>query len=148
MMRVAATVLLLLSAQIAAAMTIDATIYTKRGEVPLTLEVAATPKARATGLMDRDTIGAADGMIFLFPEPTEQAFWMKNTRVPLDMLFIDEDCRIIRLLPNVPPFTLEPRHSGGPASAVIELAGGRAAVESIDAGDHVRYELPDALDIR
>lgn len=129
------------------ATTLDAVIYTKHGEVPLTLEIAATPPQRERGLMERETIGPNDGMIFLFPQPQPLAFWMKHTRIPLDMIFIDEHCRIVTIHANVPPESLDQRRSHGAAMAVIELDGGRAARDSIHVGDHVRYELPPSLEI-
>jgi uncharacterized membrane protein (UPF0127 family) len=143
-----AALALLLWAAAAQAQTLEATIHTKRGDLPLVLEIAATPQARATGLMNRDHIGEADGMIFLFPEAAAQAFWMKNTRLPLDMLFVDASGTIVRLTANVPPLTLTPRPSGSPVLAVIELDGGRASRESIAQGDTVRYEVPPSLEIR
>lgn len=132
----------------ALAASIDATIYTKKGEVPLQLELAATPESRVKGLMDRDSLDPLDGMLFLFPTPHDYSFWMKDTRLPLDMLFIDEQRRIVHIEANVAPYTKAERSSGQPVVAVIELDGGRASAESIAKGDHVRYDLPPSFKVQ
>jgi uncharacterized membrane protein (UPF0127 family) len=128
-----------------AAPTAQAVITTKRGEVSLTLEIAATPQTRAYGLMHRDTLGAHDGMVFLFPIAEPRAFWMKNTRIPLDMLFIDTGGRIRTIIVDAEPYSLEPRATDADVATVIELAGGRAAALGIDAGDKVKLTLPQGV---
>lgn len=121
---------------------VDATVFTTKGEVPLRLELAATPETRIKGLMDRDSLAPLDGMLFIFPSPHDYSFWMKDTRIPLDMLFIDEKRAIVHVEADVAPYTKAERASGKPIVAVIELDGGRAARESIGKGDHVLYDLP------
>lgn len=121
---------------------VDATIFTRKGEVPLRLELAATPETRIKGLMDRDSLDPLDGMLFIFPTAHDYTFWMKDTRIPLDMLFIDEKNSIAHIEAKVPPYTKAERASGQPVIAVIELDGGRASAESVAKGDHVRYDLP------
>ena len=121
---------------------IDASIYTKQGERIVRLEAAITPEIREQGLMHRDTLAPADGMLFVFPQAADHKFWMKNTHIPLDMLFVSVDNVIVDIKANVPPHTLTHRHCGQPVIAVIELDGGRAARESIAPGDRVRYVLP------
>lgn len=143
-----AAIMVALGAAPAMAEVIDATIFTKKGEVPLRLELAATPETRVHGLMERDSLAPLDGMVFLFPTPHDYAFWMKDTRIPLDMLFVDEKRRIVHIEADVPPYTKSERASGHEVVAVIELDGGRAARESIAKGDHVRYDLPKTLEIR
>lgn len=127
---------------------VDATVFTKKGEVPLRLEVAATPETRIKGLMDRDSLAPLDGMLFLFPSPHDYSFWMKDTRIPLDMLFIDDKNRIVHVEADVPPYTKAERASGQQVVAVIELDGGRASRESIAKGDHVRYDLPPSFQVQ
>lgn len=127
---------------------IDAVIYTRDGEVPLMLEVAATPEARMTGLMDRDTIGPRDGMLFLFPVEHAYGFWMKNTNIPLDILFIDAKRRIVHIEAEATPHSLTERKPPVPVLSAIELDGGRASRDGIAVGDHLRYELPPMLEIR
>lgn len=127
---------------------VDVTIYTTHGEVPLQLELAATPESRIQGLMNRDGLAPQDGMLFLFPEPHDYSFWMKDTRIPLDMLFITDKQQIAHIEADVPPYTRAERSAGQEVIAVIELDGGRASAESIAKGDHVRYDLPKSLEIR
>lgn len=127
---------------------LNATIRTQHGTVPLVLEIASTPAQRETGLMHRKTMGAHDGMVFIFPEPNSARFWMKNTLIPLDMLFIDETGEIRYIEHNAPPQNLTPRGQGDAILSVIELDGGRAERESIAVGDKVHYALPESLEVR
>jgi hypothetical protein len=127
---------------------IDTTIYTTQGEVPLKLEVAATPEAREHGLMERIRLAPFDGMLFLFPTDDDHRFWMKNTRLPLDMLFVGDDRSVAAVEADTAPYSLDLHHAGRPVRSVIELDGGRAAKDGIEPGDKVRYALPPSLDIR
>ena len=131
-----------------AAQTVDATIYTQKGELPLQLELAATPETRVKGLMHRDSLDPLDGMLFLFPTPHDYSFWMKDTRLPLDMLFIDAQRRIVHIEAQVAPYSKSERSSGQAIVAVIELDGGRASAESIAEGDHVRYDWPASFTVQ
>lgn len=131
-----------------AAELVDVVVYTKKGEVPLTLELAATPETRVQGLMNRDSLAPADGMLFIFPSPYDYSFWMKDTRIPLDMLFINDKRTIVHIEAEVPPYTRAERSSGQPITAVIELDGGRASAESIGKGDRVRYDLPKDIHVQ
>lgn len=119
----------------------------KGREVTLRLEIASTPQARATGLMNREHIGPCDGMAFFFPSVDKtqpqfkiQKFWMKNTRFPLDILFIDGKNRITAIAHGVPQ-SLTPIGPDIPSATVIEIDAGRAAKEGIRVGDIVHYEL-------
>lgn len=127
---------------------IDATVFTTKGEVPLRLELAATPETRLQGLMNRDSLAPLDGMLFIFPSAHDYSFWMKDTRIPLDMLFVDEKQRIVHIEADVPPYTKAERASGQSVIAVIELDGGRASRESVAKGDHVRYDLPPSFKVQ
>ena len=90
------------------------------------------------GLMYRKTMPEDNGMLFLLSaEPKETAFWMKNTLIPLDMLFIARDCTIVNIHAGAEPLSLTPIPSGQPVTAVIELNGGRAQALGIKAGDKV-----------
>lgn len=116
-------------------------------EVTLSLEIASTPQARATGLMKRSSIGPCDGMVFFFPSLNDtqpqfriQKFWMKDTRIPLDILFIDENSRITTIAHGLPQ-SLTPIGPDIPSATVIEIDAGRAAKEGIKVGDIVHYEL-------
>lgn len=91
------------------------------------VEVARTPEAQAKGLMFRTSLPVDGGMLFPFARPRFASFWMKNTLIPLDMIFIRADGSIDRIAENTIPENLEPVVSGGEVTAVLELAGGTAA---------------------
>jgi uncharacterized membrane protein (UPF0127 family) len=103
-----------------------------------TVEVARSPQQQQTGLMFRRSLGPNEGMIFPYPAPQELAFWMKNTLIPLDMIFIRSDGTIARIS-TAKPLDLTPMPSGEPVSAVLELRGGRAAELGIREGDTVSW---------
>jgi uncharacterized protein len=115
------------------------TIRSASGEHRFTVEVAATAEQQTRGLMFRRTVGPNRGMIFPYDPPLEVAFWMKNTLIPLDMIFIRADGRIARIAANTTPESLDPVPSGEPISAVLEIRGGRAAELGIREGDIVRW---------
>jgi uncharacterized membrane protein (UPF0127 family) len=96
------------------------------------VEVARTSEEQARGLMFRTSLPADGGMIFPFAKPRIASFWMKNTLIPLDMIFIRADGSIDRIAENTIPETLDPVVSGGDVAAVLELAGGTAAKLGID----------------
>jgi uncharacterized membrane protein (UPF0127 family) len=104
-----------------------------------TVEVARTPEQQAQGLMYRDRLGPEEGMIFPFPSPRPASFWMRNTLIPLDMIFIRSDGTIARIAANTVPLTEESHQSGEPVAAVLELKGGRAAELGIAEGDRVNW---------
>ena len=108
-----------------------------------TVEVARTSDEQAQGLMDRRTMPRDAGMIFPFPAPRPAAFWMHNTYIPLDMLFLLADGRIESILADVPPLNEEQRRSLGPVAAVLELNAGEAARIGATPGDLVEYDLRD-----
>jgi len=105
-----------------------------------TVEVARTPEEQARGLMERQSLAPDRGMIFPYQTPQPVAFWMKNTLIPLDMVFITPDGRILRIEANTVPLSLEPVGSGEAVEAVLELAGGRSAELGIAAGDRVEWK--------
>ena len=104
------------------------------------VELARSPEEQARGLMFRERLAPGTGMLFLFEETTDRAFWMKNTLIPLDMLFIDAAGTVVGLVENAQPLTLSPRGVGRPSREVLEVAGGFAAERGIRPGDRVRYE--------
>ena len=114
-------------------------IETARGVNPFTVELAETPRQRARGLMFRRELGPGRGMLFLYPRAERVSMWMKNTFVPLDMLFIGGDGRIVRIAENTPPQSTDLISSGIPVKAVLELAAGTAARLDIREGDRVLY---------
>jgi uncharacterized membrane protein (UPF0127 family) len=101
------------------------------------LEVANTPANRERGLMYRTSLGQDDGMLFVFPEATDQSFWMKNTLIPLDMLFIARDGRIVGIHPDAVPLSMAPISVGQPSTYVLEVNGGWAARHGVHPGDQV-----------
>lgn len=110
------------------------------GKQTYSLEVAATPKAREHGLMNRDHIGPCDGMAFFFSALAPQKFWMKNTRIPLDMLFVDAKGKVAAIV-TAKPYSETPVGPDIPISSVIEIDGGRASRDGIAIGDVVHYTL-------
>jgi uncharacterized protein len=116
------------------------TITTSRGKAHrFTVEVARTPEEQANGLMNRQSLAPDRGMIFPYAPPQPVGFWMKNTYVPLDMIFVAPGGKILRIEENTVPLSLEPVVSGGAVEAVLEIAGGRSAELGIAAGDKVEW---------
>ena len=89
--------------------------------------------------MERQSLAPDRGMIFPYKTPQPVGFWMKNTLIPLDMIFVAPGGRILRIEANTVPLSLEPVVSGGAVEAVLELAGGRSAELGISAGDQVKW---------
>jgi uncharacterized membrane protein (UPF0127 family) len=115
------------------------TIESSNGEHRFTVEVARTPEEQAQGLMFRNSVPPDRGMIFPYEPPVQVSFWMKNTLVPLDMVFIGSDGKIGRIAANTTPMSLDPVASIDVAAAVLEIAGGRAAELGIKEGDKVSW---------
>lgn len=103
------------------------------------VEVARTSLEQARGLMFRTEMAPDEGMLFPLSPPREASFWMKNTVIPLDIIFIGPDRRILNIEANAVPYSLEPRLSEGAAVAVLELNAGRAAALGIGPGDKVEW---------
>lgn len=101
------------------------------------VEVAASASSRATGLMNRKSLAEGRGMIFIFPQPKEIMMWMKDTLIPLDMLFIDTSGRVIRIAENVKPMDETIIPSRGLSAYVLEIAGGEAKRLNLSPGDTV-----------
>jgi len=109
------------------------------------VEVAESRAEQAKGLMFRRSMGANEGMLFPFDAPREASFWMKNTVIPLDIIFIGADQRILNIEAEAVPYSEAPRSSQGKAAAVLELIGGRAAQLGIGAGDKVEFQSAKRL---
>lgn len=113
--------------------TIPLTIAAADGTVHrFAVEVARSEEEQRKGLMFRTELPAGTGMLFPFPKPRIASFWMKDTLIPLDMIFIRSDGRIDRIAENMLPESLEPVVSGGEVAAVLEVAGGTAADLGLD----------------
>lgn len=119
---------------------IPLTVRTRAGQTHrFTVEVARTPEEQQQGLMNRESLAPDRGMIFPYATPQQASFWMKDTLIPLDMIFIRADGTIARIEANTAPLSLDAVASGEPVGAVLELAGGRAAELGIAAGDTVSW---------
>ena len=105
------------------------------------VEIAADEATRSKGLMFRTAVPAGTGMLFDFSPARPVAFWMKSTLVPLDMIFIGSDGRVLNIAERTVPHSLTPVPSDGPARAVLEIAGGAASRLGIRPGDRVHHRL-------
>lgn len=103
-------------------------------------EVAITRDARTRGLMWRYTLADGTGMLFIFPREQPLSFWMRNTLIPLDMLFIDGKGKIVSIQENAEPRTLSSRPSAAPATYVLEVPGGWCAKNGVKAGGTVVFD--------
>ena len=103
------------------------------------VELARTGDEQSRGLMFRTALGPDEGMIFPMDPPRDASFWMRNTVIPLDLIFIGPDRRILNIAANAVPYDERPLASTGPVSAVLELAGGKAATLGIVPGDKVDW---------
>jgi uncharacterized membrane protein (UPF0127 family) len=116
-------------------------IVTHGGLQHFKVEIADTPSSREQGLMYRKALAPDRGMLFDFKTPQPVAFWMKNTLIPLDMIFIAPNGRIISIARNAQPLDETPIPSGGAVLGVLELPGGRAAEIGAEPGDRVRERI-------
>ena len=117
------------------------TIETEKGRKPFRVELARTDKEQAKGLMFRTGMGADEGMLFIRNPPGVASFWMRNTVIPLDIIYIGTDGRILNIA-NAIPYDETPLYSLGIAAAVLELNGGQAEQLGIKPGDTVSWNLP------
>jgi uncharacterized protein len=115
-------------------------IKTAKGALDFKVESARTPDEQARGLMFRTALPEFGGMIFPMVPPREASFWMKDTVIPLDMIFIRSDGTIARIAANTIPYDLTPVSSGEPVVAVLEIAGGRAEALGIAENDRVIWK--------
>ena len=116
------------------------TIKTAKGSANFTVEVAQTPEQQNQGLMHRQSLAPDRGMIFPRDPPGDASFWMKDTLIPLDIIFIRSDGTIARIAENTVPMSLDPVPSLEPVGAVLEIAGGRSAELGIKPGDKVSWK--------
>ena len=116
-------------------------ITSKTGVHVFSVEIADTEAAREKGLMFRKKLPAGQGMLFDFQSEQDVSFWMQNTYIPLDMIFIRGDGRILRIAENTGPLSTKLIPSGGPVLAVLEVIGGTARRLGIVPGDRVSYPI-------
>jgi uncharacterized protein len=115
------------------------TIHSASGDHVFMVEIAATEQTRETGLMNRRFMPQDRGMLFEFERDESVAFWMKNTYIPLDMVFIARNGKVTRVVAGAEPLNETVIPSGGPCAAVLELNGGVAAAIGLKAGDQVTH---------
>lgn len=109
-----------------------------------TVEVAESQEKQALGLMFRETMPDDHGMVFIFPAEGMRSFWMKNTKIPLDIFYFDEDLKLVNVSENTPPCRSSrcPGYpSTGPAKYVLELNAGKAAELGVKPGDELKLHL-------
>lgn len=125
--------------------------FTKQGELAfvsatgdtisqIDVEVAETTLKRNQGLMYRTQMSDKQGMIFIFDVEEEQSFWMKNTYLPLDMMFVNSENTIVKIHRNTEPLTTTPYSSGKPAQFVVEVIGGYSDKFGVKEGDKIRWK--------
>jgi uncharacterized membrane protein (UPF0127 family) len=117
---------------------------TPGGEVPVVVEVARTEAERRQGLMGRRHLPPGRGMLFLMDTERIQVFWMKNTLIPLDMIFVNEAMEVVGVVESATPLTETGRGVGVPSRWVVEIPGGHARAAGIAPGARVRVVgVPD-----
>jgi uncharacterized protein len=115
----------------------ELTIESASGRHKFHVELATNPAQHEQGLMFRQSMAPDAGMLFDFLRPAPVSMWMKNTFIPLDMLFIDNQGRILNIAERTVPHSLDPVAAAGPARAVLEVNGGTASRLGIRPGDRV-----------
>ena len=105
------------------------------------VEIADNDASRERGLMFRKSLAPDAGMLFDFKTPQDVSFWMKNTLIPLDLLFIDEHGTVVNIAADATPLSEANINSAGPILGVLEIKGGRAAQLGIRPGDQVRERI-------
>jgi|SRR5882724_1076186 len=126
----------------AASELVPLTIATSAGlSLAFRVEIARTDTEREQGLMYRDKLAPDAGMLFFYPTDRPVAFWMKNTLIPLDMIFIKRDGTVLSIAERTVPFSEASIPSGEPVAAVLEVNGGTASHLGIKPGDRVECEV-------
>ena len=118
---------------------IPLTVTARGKKLGFRVEVAATGAEQEKGLMFRTSLGPDEGMLFPMEPARPASFWMRNTVIPLDIIFVGRDRRILNIAANAVPYDETPLTSAGSVSGVLEIAGGRAAALGIAAGDRVEW---------
>jgi uncharacterized membrane protein (UPF0127 family) len=132
--------LLWLTPQARAAGLGEISFATGSGSHSFTVELATESGEQAQGLMFRRQLAADRGMLFIYQQPRIISMWMKNTFISLDMVFLDADWRVIRVVERTEPFSTAPISSGGPAIAVLELNAGTARKIGLNRGDQATLQ--------
>lgn len=111
------------------------------GQAAFDIEIADTEETRARGLMFREHMPRGAGMLFVYEHPQPTAFWMKNTLIPLDIIFFDEQGTVTKVHENAVPGDLTPIPGGDTVFAVLEINGGLARRYGISVGSQLRHEI-------
>ena len=109
------------------------------GQVKIDIQIAKTEFDRQLGLMYRKSMDENQGMLFIFPDVQTRSFWMRNTEIPLDMIFIDVNKTILNIAKNTTPYADISYTSNGPAKYVLEVKGGFADRHNISEGDKLEW---------
>jgi len=109
--------------------------------VSITMEIADTPEARIKGLMERWSLPELHGMLFIFDYPEMQRFWMHNTPLSLDMIFVDENRRILNMAESTTPMSKQTYSSRGPAKYVVEVRAGFSKRHGIEEGMSIQWQV-------
>jgi uncharacterized protein len=112
------------------------------GKAAVEVEIANTPETTQRGLMWRRELAAGQGMLFIFEEEEDHSFWMKNTLIPLDLLYIGADLKVAGIVENAQPRTLTGRSVGRLSKYVLEVPGGWAAKAGVRPGGKVVLDVP------
>ena len=129
------------SADLQQSPTSELTIVSATGAYRFKVELAETPAQMTQGLMFRTSLAPDAGMLFDYKQPTAATMWMRNTLIPLDMLFVDAQGRIVNIHERAVPQSLDVIAAAEPVRAVIELNGGTAAHLGIEPGDRVVHPI-------
>ena len=117
------------------------TVETSSGTHAFSIEIAQTSAEQAQGLMFRRTLADDHGMLFIYPDPRRVSFWMQNTFVSLDIIFIDSDGRVLRVEKATEPLSTRSIRSGGPVIGVLEVVAGTAERIGLEPGDRILHPL-------
>jgi uncharacterized membrane protein (UPF0127 family) len=117
----------------------EVVLLARAGELHVKVELARAEPERQRGLMFRQSLEGGRGMLFLFEHPEHLKFWMKNTYIPLDMIFISADRRIVGIEQNAEPLTLQPRGPDADSQFVLEVPGGWTLAHGVEPGQNVRF---------
>jgi uncharacterized membrane protein (UPF0127 family) len=117
------------------------TVETANGPVHFTVEIADDERERNQGLMYRRSLADDRGMLFHFQQPEHASFWMRNTMISLDIIFVGTDGRVLNIAERTTPYSDAPIPSSGLTRGVLEIRGGRAEELGIRPGDRVRHRI-------
>jgi uncharacterized membrane protein (UPF0127 family) len=121
-------------------------VYFVSAQKKIEVETAHTPETREKGLMHRTHLKPMHGMLFVFPYTENHVFWMRNTLIPLDMIFINHTHQVVGIVAQASPLTDTPRSVSTPSQYVLEIPGGHAQQYGIAVGDRVLFHnVPEPL---